>query len=430
MFDKINKFLELYINKIVILFLFFGPILDITTSLFNHLTNYQFNFAIVIKLIFMILLVFYYLYNNKSKVKFYYFITIFIYIFIFSIVVLTQKGTSGFLYEIQNLTRNFFFPICLLTISYLYKTKKINLPTNFIVKILGMYLVLLILPIITNTGFDSYTQGKTGTIGWFYSTNEISGIISIMLPFLVLFIIKLKNKIFKLLISICIMYIYFKIGTKVPILSALITIILFLLMYLTNIFRNKQINKILGIIVATIVVIIGIVVFIPKTSFYKNIIIHLEFLNIDRIEDLNDIKIIDHFIFSERITFLENTFQNYKTSSTFEKIVGIGYIENSGKDNVNIKTIEMDYYDILFRYGILGFVLFFIPLKLILIKIIKSILKLNILTFDHMVFIASILLILLLSLFSGHILTAPSVSILVVIILNEANVIFKKEELK
>ena len=104
---------------------------------------------------------------------------------------------------------------------------------------------------------------------------------------------------------------------------------------------------------------------------------------------------------------------NYNNSNTLQKIFGIGYIENYGTDNLNLKTIEMDYYDILFRNGIIGFILILLPLILIIIKIVKN-LKYNELTFNLTI---STILILILSLFSGHILIAPSVSIYVIIIL-------------
>ena len=72
----------------------------------------------------------------------------------------------------------------------------------------------------------------------------------------------------------------------------------------------------------------------------------------------------------------------------------------------------MDYYDIIFRHGIIGGVIYFIPFLWILILMIKKI-KYNF----KLDYVVSILLILLLSLFSGHMITAPSVSILVAYIL-------------
>ena len=152
---------------------------------------------------------------------------------------------------------------------------------------------------------------------------------------------------------------------------------------------------------------------IPKTSFYKNIIIHLEFLEIDEINDLMDIQKIDHFVFSSRIKFMKETMNNYNNSSILEKLFGIGYIENYGTNNLNLKIIEMDYYDILFRNGIIGFILILLPLILIIINIVKK-LKYNNLTFNLTI---STILIIILSLFSGHIILSPSVSIYVIMIL-------------
>ena len=87
--------------------------------------------------------------------------------------------------------------------------------------------------------------------------------------------------------------------------------------------------------------------------------------------------------------------------------MGIGYIENYGTDDVNIKTIEMDYFDILYRNGYVGFILYFIPIIYILYKI-----KMN-----KKLEIYSLVLSLILALFQGHILVSPSVSICVIIIM-------------
>ena len=79
----------------------------------------------------------------------------------------------------------------------------------------------------------------------------------------------------------------------------------------------------------------------------------------------------------------------------------------AGTDDVNIKTIEMDYFDVLYRNGYVGFILYFIPVIYILYKI-----KMN-----KKLEIYSLVLSLILALFQGHILVSPSVSICVIIIM-------------
>ena len=115
---------------------------------------------------------------------------------------------------------------------------------------------------------------------------------------------------------------------------------------------------------------------ILKYNFYKNIKTHLKFLKVDNIVDVfKDEKLIDHFIFSQRLSFWKKTNQIYKDSSLSEKILGIGYISNYSTDNVSMKMVEMDFVDIFYRHGIFGFILYFYSFVGIIIYIIKKIIS-------------------------------------------------------
>ncbi len=75
----------------------------------------------------------------------------------------------------------------------------------------------------------------------------------------------------------------------------------------------------------------------------------------------------------------------------------------------------MDYFDIFYNHGIMGFIIFFIPYIMILINIFKK--KDKLFDFERYMSYISIFLIVILSLFTGHIITAPSVSIVIIYIL-------------
>ena len=178
---------------------------------------------------------------------------------------------------------------------------------------------------------------------------------------------------------------------------------------------NKEIKKIMISLVTTLVVVASSIVMIPKTSFYKNLEIHRKFLGINHYyEVLTDYHLIDHFIFSQRLTFLNNTNKSYVKSSLLEKISGIGYVEGYGTDNVSTKTIEIDYFEVFYRQGILGFILFWS----IIVRIIKySYIELKEKSLINLEYKISYLLIILLGLFSGHIFVTPAVSIFVILVI-------------
>ena len=92
---------------------------------------------------------------------------------------------------------------------------------------------LLLLPFLTKTGFDSYAYSKVGSIGWFNSTNEIGGILSILFPLSLSYFWSTNKKV-KPIYLLIYFYIIFNIGSKVPVLTTFFTLLLFLCFYLKN----------------------------------------------------------------------------------------------------------------------------------------------------------------------------------------------------
>ena len=165
---------------------------------------------------------------------------------------------------------------------------------------------------------------------------------------------------------------------------------------------------------------ISLLLVIPKTNFYKNIRIHLDYLELDSITEVfTDKELVDHFIFSSRLKFLDNKAALYNKSNTYLKIFGIGYLNNYKAT----KMIEMDYFDILFSHGIVGFIIFFGITVPILVKIVREKRKVD---YEYVMNFTSLLLIIILAFFTGHIITAPSVSLLSIVLLLTLNTPKKK----
>ena len=107
---------------------------------------------------------------------------------------------------------------------------------------------------------------------------------------------------------------------------------------------------------------------------------------------------------------MENRQQEYMEANTYQKLFGIGYL-NGKKD---AKAVEMDYFDIYYSHGIIGFIIYFGIYGYFFYLIMKEKKKLD---FEQYMLYISVLLSIFLSFFTGHIITAPAVSILVTIIL-------------
>ncbi len=416
---KINNLIEKNIKNILITFLYIQPFIDAIAALTLNYLKIQTTISSIIRFIFLILCIYYLIVLNKTKKKNKNLILlslIGIYIILFSIITIIYKNTSILTFELKNTINTFYLPIVLLAMLDMTEQYNIKIKLKTIIYIYIEYIMLIIIPTITNTGFESYWHSKVGTTGWFISANAVGNILSILMPLLMVYLIKNKsNKLTKIIIVIISLYIYLSIGTKVPVLSLAICTMFTLLYYIIEWIKNKKYKKLLLSGITTIIIVLTAIITIPKTSFYKNIEIHKNYLGINNFSEvLTNYKLIDHFIFSQRLTFLNNTNNNYKKTSIGEKVFGIGYIENYGTDNESTKTIEIDYFEIFYRNGIIGFIIYFIILTPVIIKTIK---KCKEKTLINTEFKICITIILLLALFSGHVLVTPAVSIFVALIL-------------
>lgn len=394
-------------EKIFLIFLYCQPLIDILTSFQNHFTNSFITIGVICRLLFLLIILILLLKEKKDFKSYVYFIFYALYVFIFTLLIYQCKGKEVIFYELKNLFHIIYFPITLQCL------KLLNLPqikTKHFRYLYLIYLIFLAVPGITNTSFEGYKEGKTGIIGWFYATNEISAILSILMPFIFHYILKEKGDIkIKIAMTLLLLYAILNLGSKMPVLTFILLVIIYLFLFIRKWLKDKETKK-LGILATVLILSITLAsLIIPKTSIFYNIKLHLNFLGIHHIQDVikND-QFLDHFIFSQRLTFLKNTNENYKKASLTEKLLGIGYIENYQKPNENRKTIEMDFFDIFYRTGIIGFLLFLYPLK----DFLKE--KRN------KTYTLSLIIAFFIGIFVGHVFTSPAVSIFITtLVLNQ-----------
>ena len=412
---KINIFLEKNIEKILYLFLFSQPIIDLLTSLSINLLHVDITFGIIVRMFFLFLIFYYYIFIMKNKKRYLKpLLFLIIYMFLFSTMIFFTKGTIAFFYEIKNILRTFYFPLLLIMLYEIFQNKKKFISILDFVKIMSIYLLLIIIPSLTGTSFNGYTQGKSGIIGWFQSINEISAIFVGLMPFLAIYFKKEKNNYLKLLVTLSVLFVLFNLGSKIVVVSLLLIVLTYFICYLCKNERANLKKIITGTILLIIISFSITIVLLPRTNFYKNIKIHLEFLKVEKITDvITKPELIDRFIFSDRLTFLNNTKTNFEKASIYEQLLGIGYIENYATDNVSTKLIEMDIFDIFYRHGLIGFIVYFYPVILMLKSAYKSLFenfsKRN--CYEILSLLLAITLLLITSILAGHVLLSPAVSI-------------------
>lgn len=401
-----NKVIKNNLSKIISIFILIQPVLDLITGICLHVFSLNLTIGIIIRMLFLLFIMYATTFIYKKKLSLIYYLIVTFY----SIIYLINIGTNSHLFgQVQGLLRVFYFPLLLVSFYDLKDEIKISTATLFTT--LTLYLIFIFIPMTLNLGFKSYEITKSGTLGYYNSANEISGIISILTP-IVFMIFNSKGKsILKVIYILLYLVVILTIGTKTPLLSLLITIGMTFIYIMIKSYKDKKYKRILSSFIIIVIGIISLIILIPKTNFYKNIKVHLDFLKVEDVTDIMDNgNLIDHFIFSQRVTFLTDRKSIYDNATFQEKLFGIGYYYNGKKD----KQVEMDYFDIYLNHGIIGFIIFFSIYLYILVQTTKIKRKLN---FNLYMLNVSMLLILFLSLFTGHIITAPAVSLIVVVII-------------
>lgn len=394
--ENINIFIKRNINLILGIFVLLQPIIDLLTGISIKFDIF-FSSGIIIRVLFMLFTLYYLIFVSKSlyrKKSIFILLSIFAYIIIFSIIHLSY-------FEFSNLIRTFYFPIMFISIFNISDENKI-LDNKYLLISLFIYVSIIFIADITNTAFNSYEIAKTGHVGWFNSANEIGAIIGILLPILFESIYKRFN-IAKILLLFLTIFVTFKVGTRIPLISIFICLVVYYIKYMIFFFKNNYKKTFILGIFTLIIATSFTFILIPKTPIYKNIIIHTNYLKIDSVDDIfRDAKTIDHFIFSERLSFLNNTNKLYANSNIIQKLVGIGYKSNE-------KMIEMDMFDIFYRHGIIGFIIYFGSIASLIITNKNKKFNIN--------YLLPFLLTLFISFFAGHVFIAPAVSIFVIILL-------------
>ncbi len=392
-----------WISKVIWIYLFLGPFFDVFTSFSIHFLGRSLYFILGLKIFFLVFLFFLNVkFFNKKSILYCLFFGLYFLLFFSGIYF--QKGGSSFLLEVQNFFRTFYFPISLVLLYPISEKGYFKISKKYLIGVLCLYLCFLVIPQIFQVGFDSYAHSKMGNLGWFYSTNEIGGILAILGPFVFSYIYQKKWYVGFLLVPFYLSGLLL-LGTKVPILSFFLILFCYFIYYLRIKFRKREWKKILMSGLCSIFLVVSFGFLLIHTSFYKNIQIHLDFLGIHEVRDLLTFHHIDHFIFSERLSFLQKTQSYYETVSVSQKIVGTGITVLNENQWISMKMIEMDYFDIFYHYGILGTCFFLAPFFIFSFRRKYDL--------DEKI---SLLLVFVLAFFSGHILISPSVSILVVVL--------------
>ncbi len=395
-------------NKFVILFLLFGPIFDVITS-FQIRNDIDFmSIGVLLRGIFFLITIVYLIKNNYGKKG----IIIFILYFLLEIMHTLIHTENDLIKEVLNVIKIFYLPIL---IFFFYKYENKNIDDKLIFYIYLIYLNFIIVPYIFNTGYSLYkpAEHKGGYLGLFYSGNELSAIFIGLLPIVLNYVINSKNYILKLLFYIELLIVVMLLGTKTMFLGVIIVFWFYIIKYFINKYKIIKTKLKYLFFVIPIMFTILIILILPKTVIYKNFKIAKDYYKINTVSDALSINAVDKLIFSNRLTYLKNINEIYINQDKYAHLYGIGVSQIA-------KNSELDIFDIFYSIGVFGFTIW-------IIIIILSMKNVNL---KHQ-YKFSLVLFILMSLVSGHVLCQPMVSIFIalLVILNKNSIKIDKKNI-
>lgn len=419
---------ELFL-KIILVFIFLQPILDILSRL--AIKGYIPNISIIIKPLFVFGMMIYFLLKfNHQKKKWFIYMGMFGILTIGHLYILYRLFTdnSVILHEFRFMINIFYMIAMFIILFTLYdyiddKESYFKKIKNTIFYTFLLYFSLYLIAIVTGTSGLTYEYSdkfKLGYKGWYDSGQILGHAFSMLFPIILYGILKPKNhKIIRIIFMIFALIVVSLLGTKVPYYITGIVLVLYLFIVLFIKFFNKEFEgNIFNILLVSISVFMLFFTYKYTPVAYntdinnKNSMIELKNYDLKSIsgkkqkEDLkkilkkhssNDVNYLKkYYMWGEQASsYLESLFQtgkihpsNTRSKQFFYsykkfmladfqyKIFGIGYLNQD-----SLMAIESDFFMALFDFGILGIILFLCIPIYEFIKGIKFLLK-NIKTID------------------------------------------------
>ena len=267
-----------------------------------------------------------------------------------------------------------------------------------------IYIVSILIAIITNTSNSTYTEG-IGFIGWFNTGGAVGSILVISLLLLLPKIFEDKKnlviKIFYLISTYA--YLIFLLGTRVGLFGAVLTIVVFLISNVViSIIKKVKLNRKVIIISSCALVLFVVILYIfgsmtinrrkmldeltgknPFDETAPTIYMAYDFTLLK--EKLESGVLEENYLnkeqksalfkldeYTKRTKFvstdlrgqqlLYHTFLYMEQKDIALKLFGNGYLINMGALTLEMETIALFY-----NFGIIGFILFFIPFLVVLL---------------------------------------------------------------
>lgn len=442
--QKSRFFNKIIFQNIFIVYILLQPIIDIITSLCVRNISETLSLGIVVRVLFMLFLMIYSIIKTqkKDRVKLIiYYSCVALYGIAYLVNSYLKYNFSMIFTQIKGIIKVFYFPIILVSLYEIYKEKNFTSFEKYLNISLIVYISTIIICRIFSVGYPTYPNNdKFGSIGLFYAGNETSAILAMLAPICFWKLINENFNIINIIVCVATIFAMLEIGTKVSALSIFVLLGLSFVLAGIKMFTKGRKTIYKQFIAISLMIILSFS-FVAYTPAGKNTGIGITWGKSSSASPITQPKPskpkseeTQTELLSGRNNYLKNTFKKYNESSILTKLTGTGYISYSEKKGMHeSKLVEIDYFDIFFCHGILGTLIYIVPLILIAISLFKKLFSNFVVNIKNNYTIFELYGILIgcgIALLAGHVFTAPAVSIFLAInILELFNTLKSKEDL-
>jgi O-antigen ligase like membrane protein len=416
-----TRFYTDWIERLFLQFILCQPFLDLLTSLAIRYSYPMFTIGILARTAFLVLALFYLFFRPKYGPA--RFAMVLLLALTASLAVQITANASlkpvfSFPAEISYTLKILYFPLSLFTYRQLFLSDDSLAGTaeRYIAVSIGITGFIMILAGMSGSAYPSYEGGKAGHTGWFYAGNEIAALLAIGFPVVLLFALNRGFAWWPAVLAV--LYSLFALGTKVGLGAIIITLSAGILSTGLMLLRNREKRKAIVPLCVLICLLVGSALYTPHSPVVQNVQIHMEWLGMDKQTQMEvETKVsqaqMDNLVYSGREKYLENQANSYHQATLTQKLFGLGYAGNYTEEP---KLVEMDFHDLFFSIGLIGFALYLALVGIACGWMVKSI-RWDSIKVQTIMKAVGVVLGFGIAYTAGHVLTAPGVSIYLAILL-------------
>lgn len=396
--EKINA------ENILCLFIIMCPILDILSFVFRNTFNTNFSPSTLIRPLIPIGVMIYIFFKKDKKFKLYTLLGTIVFA-IYGILhlyffekVKTASSYSNVIHEAQYIVNYSFMILNLFIYIYVFKGKNTEKLKKSIIYATCIYICSIYLAIITHTSSYTYVEEKIGYKGWLESGNSVGAILILTMFVYINYLKDYKYK--KIVITLLIfvgIFLALLIGTRVGLVGFVSVLLLYIMAEIfSSLLHKVKINKKFIVINAIALIVIGLTVVILGSatiqrrkylkeiegnivdeSINENAHITGDLLEIKNKIDKNELEegymdtaqqqsIIDLYDIANKMNITNNDQRMQQLIYNIalvknQKNIGLILFGNGYMANFRELVMEMEIPAFLFNFGIIGFILYFVP---------------------------------------------------------------------